>query len=283
MVSFINGTMTNAGMSPIVEAKVLNPFNIKEFVVSKRIVLDVRVRNKRDWLYDIKVQTTRHPAFTNRVLYYWADTYSSQMSRGDIFTQLRPVISIILTRFPVFSQIPKVHVVFELRARENPKIVMTNQAQFHFLQLAESIKQQLNSLEGIRPDFLDWLNFFAFGGEKSEVEMAALTHDNPLIQEAYAELQRFYGDHETRERMRDLRRFIVDYELGINASKEEAMAQGMASGKADSIIFMLTHRYGFVPQDVQKVLLSITDIARLDALMALVYDSKSMDEFVSSL
>ena len=118
-------------MTPIVEAKVLNPFNIKEFVVSKSIVLDVRVKDERGWLYDIEVQTSRKTAFPNRILNYWASMYSSQLLRGDQSTLLRPVISIILTRFQIFPQLQNVHQVFELRARENPDILLTDQLQIH--------------------------------------------------------------------------------------------------------------------------------------------------------
>ena len=48
LLSFINGVRTNAGALPIVKATVQNPFNIKEFVASKGIILDVRAKDEHN-------------------------------------------------------------------------------------------------------------------------------------------------------------------------------------------------------------------------------------------
>ena len=279
LLSFINDVLLDTGMRPIVKAEVMNPFNIKDFAVSKQIVLDVRVRDERDWLYDIEVQTFDHTAFVNRALDYWADTYSSQLARGSHYTLLRPVISIILTSFPLFPRLKNPHTVFELRARENPDVIMTDHLQIHFLRIQKDQKRQLTELEGIRRGLCDWLNFFTFGGIKTETEMAALTHDNPIIQEAYAELQRFYANGETREKIKERERFLTDYELGINASK----AEGEAKGKADAIVQLLTFRFAFAPQEIQAQLLALQDIGQLDRLMKVAYDCQTLDEFASHL
>ena len=277
--SFINGTLTNAGMRQIVEAKVLNPFNIKEFVVSKSIVLDVRVKDESERFFDIEVQTSGHLAFPNRILDYWADTYSSQLARGLDFVSLRPVISIILTEFPIFPQLKNIHNVFEIRSRENPEVLLTDHLQIHFLRISEVQKHRLSRLEGIHRDLCDWLNFFAFAGEKSEGEMAALTSDNPIIQEAYAELQRFYADGEAREKIREARRFLRDYEIGMGASR----AEGKAEGKADLIIRFLTRRFKAVSQEVQDKLTTLTDVDDLDHLFDLAQDCDTLEEFQKNL
>ena len=97
LCSFINAVRIDAGMTSIVQAKVQNPFNIKDFVVSKRIVLDVRVKDEHEHLYDIEVQGANHAAFSNRVVEYSADTFVGQFKSGADYTALHPVMSIILT------------------------------------------------------------------------------------------------------------------------------------------------------------------------------------------
>ena len=59
----INAVLKNSGHVPIKTAEVLNPFNIKEFAVDKQIVLDVRVKDELDRIYNIEIQTTPHTAF----------------------------------------------------------------------------------------------------------------------------------------------------------------------------------------------------------------------------
>ena len=105
--------------------------------------------------------------------------------------------------------------------------------------------------------------------------MPALTRDNPIIQEAYAELQRFYADNETREKIRERERFLRDYELGMNASKAE--------GQARTIVHILTYRFHSVSEAVQTKLFSLFDIELLDRLTALALKCDTLEEFASKL
>ena len=281
--SFINAVRLDAGMSPIVQATVLNPYNIKEFVASKRIILDVRVKDEQERLYDIEVQSSNHLAFTNRVLEYWSDTFVSQMKSGMDYTALRPVMSIILTEFPIFPQLKNIHNIFQIMAKENPEIVLTQDFQIHFVRLSEVHKGHLDKLADLRRDLRDWVQFFAYAADKTEDAMSNLTDNNPIIREAYEEMQRFYANPETREKARERRQFIFDYNLGINASREEGEAKGKAEGKAEgkagTIIRQLTRRFGRVSQSLEEKLYQTTDLDQLDRLADLVLDCQSLDEF----
>ena len=295
LLSFINSVRTNAGALPIVKAEVLNPFNIKEYQASKGIVLDVRAKDEHDHLYDVEVQTSNHPAFPNRSLDYWSDTFSAQLKSGMEYSELRHVISIILTSFRIFPQLEDIHTIFQITAKENPKVLLTDAFQMHYLRLYDVIRGRLDKLDSLCRDLRHWLLFFAFGGIKTEGEMAALTENSPIIQEAYAEMQRFYANPETREKARERRRFLVDFNLGMNASKEEGKVEGRAEGRAEgkvegvaegeakSIVYTLGRRFSVVPEVIQTKLLAITDVTHLDRLMALSFDCQSLEEFASHL
>ena len=75
--------LINSGHVPIKTAEVLNPFNVKEFAVVKRIVLDVRVKDERDEIFNIEIKTTPHSAFVERIMFGWADTFSAQLHAGN--------------------------------------------------------------------------------------------------------------------------------------------------------------------------------------------------------
>ena len=279
LLSFINGVRTNAGSPPIVKVTVQNPFNIKEFQASKGIILDVRAKDEHDHLYDIEVQTTTHPAFPNRTLDYWSDTFASQLKSGMEYKELRHVISIILTSFRIFPQLEDVHTIFQITAKENPKVLLTDAFQMHYLRLYDVIHGRLDKLDSLCRDLRHWLIFFAFAGTKTEDEMAALTENSPIIREAYEEMQRFYANPETQDKARERRRFLVDYYWGMSSSK----AEGKAEGKADSIVFILCERFQIVPQDVQMKLMSLMDIEQLDHLRILAFRCNSLEEFASHL
>ena len=71
LLSLLNAVMTNIGHPKIVEAKVLNPFNIQEYPTDKQIRLDVRVVDELKAMYNVEVQTDSHTSFFDRMLYYW--------------------------------------------------------------------------------------------------------------------------------------------------------------------------------------------------------------------
>lgn len=279
LISYINGVRLNAGMMPIVQATVLNPFNIKDFVVSKKIVLDVRVKDERDWLYDIEVQNSSHLAFINRMVHYWSETYSSQMRMGLDSTILRPVMSIILAAFPIFPQLHNVHNIFRIAAEENPSVILTEDFQIHFLRISEFRKRRPEQLGGMNRDLRDWLNFFANGAKLTEAEMSQLTNNSPLIKEAYEEMQRFFANPETRELARERRQFLFDFNLGMNSSK----AEGEAKGEARTIVRQLTKRFGTIPSSLEEKLYGISDIDKLDILADSVIDCQSLKDFETGL
>ena len=275
LVSFINSVRLDSGQLPIVQAKVLNPFNIKEFDASKGIILDVRAKDESNRLYDVEVQTSSHPAFPNRMLDYWAESFSSQLKSGMEYAELRQVLSIILSDFRIFPQLENIHNIFEIRAREKPSFVMSDAFQMHVLRVFEVREGDPAKQSLLCRDLRDWLLFFAHGGKLSEAEMSNITDNNPVIQEVYCEMQRFYSNPEAREKARQRRRFLVDFNLGMTASE--------AKGQARTILFYLQRRFGIVPLDLENRLLSMSDIGYLDRLRDLSFDCNSLDEFESGL
>jgi len=259
LVSFINGVRTNAGMTPIVQATVLNPFNIKEFDASKGIILDVRAKDEHDRLYDVEVQISNHPAFPNRMLDYWSETFVSQLKSGMDYTELRQVLSIILTEFRIFQQLENIHNIFEIRAREKPSYVMTDAFQMHVLRVLEVREGDPAKLLQLCRDLRDWLLFFAFGGKLTEAGMSNITDNNPMIQEAYTEMQRFYANPDAREKARQRHRYLVDYNLGMSSSR----AEGKVEGKIEIALEM--KKEGFDLDMIARLTgLSLEQISQLD-------------------
>jgi predicted transposase/invertase (TIGR01784 family) len=260
--SLLNGVLTDIGQPGIVKATVLNPFNIKEFAVDKNLVLDVRVEDELKRLYDIEVQTSRHTGFENRTLRYWADTYSSQLRIGDEYVQLRPVKSIIITEFPIFSRLKRLHAVFEIRSRENPDVLLTDQFQMHFLRLGDMLKNDLEGLNELGSELQSWMKFFAFGATTPEDKMQTLLENNREVRDAYLEYQRFTLNPEMREKAKQRQRFLEDYKIGMDAAKDEGIAIGEAKGKTETAFKMKSK--GFPLPDIADITgLSVSEIERL--------------------
>ncbi|MDR0337085.1 MAG: Rpn family recombination-promoting nuclease/putative transposase [Planctomycetaceae bacterium] len=232
--SLINAVLKDkSGRNPIEKAIVLNPFNMTDYVVDKQIVLDVRVADCSGCAFNIEIQTYPHPAFRERILYGWSDSYSSQLSIGINFKELRPVITIVITEFAVIPKSQDVHLVFELRERDNHNLLLSEHIQIHIWQLHEIMKGHDHVLQAVSPDLAHWSQFLAHGGMKSEEEMATLTENDPKIIEAHREFLRFNSDPQTRELARRRHLFLVDQYLAQAAFKAEGREEGLVEGRAE--------------------------------------------------
>ena len=221
----INAVLENSGHIPIKKATVLNPFNIKEFAVDKEIVLDVRVTDERDRVFCIEIQTVPHTAFIERVMFGWADSFSGQLHAGHQYHKLKPVFCIVITEFKVRADLDAVHLIFELRERNRPAIVLSGHLQIHFLQLYELLKGRREVLDGVPPNLRHWLNFLAFGGLKEDSEMSQLVENDPLVMSAVSELRHFASDPNMQELERRRKLWRLEYHSGLEAAKEEGKSE----------------------------------------------------------
>ena len=259
LLSLLNGVLSDIGQPLIVKATVLNPFNIQEFPNDKEIRLDVRVEDEMGKKYNIEVQKATHTGFYNRTLYYWTETYDSQIQRGEDYNLLRPVRSIIITEFPVFPELKQLHTVFELRARENPAVLLTDHLQIHFLRLGNLDRQGLSGLDALCVGLQRWVQFFVFGSEWEDEKMSTVLQDVPEVQAAYNEYKRFAADPVMREKIKARERYWTDRSLDRGEAREEG-----ESKKAVEIAQNLKGM-GLSPSDIARATgLSPSEIERLN-------------------
>ena len=299
----INAVLENSGHVPIKSATVLNPFNIKEYAFDKQIVLDVRVQDELDRFFNIEVQIAPHKAFIERIMFGWAETFTAQIHAGDQYHKLKPVFCIVITEFRVFDD-DSVHLIFELRERNRPKIVLSNHLQMHFLQLHGVLQGRSEVLEGVSPNLRRWLNFMSFGGLKGEQEMSLLVENDPLVMQAVTELQRFSSDPAMRDIERRRRLWKLEYYSGLTAAKEEGVAEGVAigvargkaEGKAEGraegeaegeargmVLAFLRVRFKRVPKNIEKAVRAMTDLTALKSLAVHAETCESLNEFAEAL
>jgi predicted transposase/invertase (TIGR01784 family) len=258
---------------------------VKEFAVDKQIVLDVRVTDELERIFNIEIQTTSHTAFIERVIFGWSDTFSAQLHAGNQYQKLKPVYCIVITEFNVLAKADtdNVHLIFELRERNHPEVVLSNHLQIHFLRLYELLQGRLDLLEDVSPELRYWLYFLIYGGLKGEEEMSQLVENDPLVMQAVAELQRFASDPEMRELERRRKLWKLEYYSGLEAAKEEGKAEGKIEGEAKSIIRTLTKRFQTISPVTTEKVLELTDLAEIEHLADFAYDCQSLAEFEEAL
>ena len=263
LLSLLNAVMTNIRQPMIVKAKVLNPFNLQEYPTDKQIRLDVLVEDELKTRYNIEVQTDSHKSFFDRMLYYWAETYGLLLERGDNYRKLRPVRSIVITEFPVFPELKELHTVFEIRARENPAVLLSQHFQMHVLRLGDWMRNSQSGLDSLCVGLQRWMQFWGLGLKTEAKAMSAMLQDVPEVLSAYEEYRQFSADPKMREKVRARKRFLDEQEILLNDMREEGEAIGEARKARETAQNM--KREGLDSAFIAKMTgLSVSEIERLD-------------------
>jgi predicted transposase/invertase (TIGR01784 family) len=228
--SLLNAVMTDIGLPAIVEATVINPFNVQEYPADKQIRLDIRVVDESKAMYNVEVQTDSHASFFDRMLYYWAETYGSLLKRGEDYRKLRPVRSIVITEFPVFPELKNLHAVFEIQSKENPAVLLSRHFQMHVLRLGDWLRNDLSGLDSLCVDLQRWMQFWGFGSKWEENKMSAVLQDVPEVGAAYDEYKRFTADPVMREKVKARQRFLDEQQI----IQEDVRAEGRVEGKIET-------------------------------------------------
>jgi predicted transposase/invertase (TIGR01784 family) len=202
---------------------------------------------------------------------------------GDKYHELNPVFCIVITEFRIIADRDAVHLVFELRERGNPKIVLSDHLQIHFLQLYGLLNGRREILEGVSANLRRWLNFLVFDSSMEENEMSQLVENDTLVMSAVAELKHFAADPDMRELERRRKLWRLEYHSGLHAAKAEGVAIGEARGKADIVLLLLQKKFPKVPKRIEEAVRSMTDPTALESLAAHVVDCQSLEEFEKAL
>jgi len=218
--SLLSGVMTDVGMPPVAKATVLNPFNIQEYAIDKRIILDVRVEDEAGTFYNVEVQKQADTDFQERMLFGWAETYGSQLLRGEGYDELCPVRSVIITEFPIFPLLNRLHAVFELRSREDSQVLFSDHCQMHVLRLGDLLRN-LSGLDQFGLNLQRWMQLWAFGSKLEEDEMSTMLQDCPPVLAAYEEFKQFSSNPEMREKVRARERYLNDERLKLAGARRE--------------------------------------------------------------
>lgn len=94
--SFLNSIMRLPKELKILELEYISNEQVPDFGQSKRSIVDVKVRDKAGNTYIVEMQNGYVDAFLARVQFYGCKAFSSQLQRGQLYTELTPVVVIVV-------------------------------------------------------------------------------------------------------------------------------------------------------------------------------------------
>ena len=262
----------SAGRRLIESVEIENPFNVANFANQKTSIVDVKAKDEKGKTYDIEMQLVDAMGFTDRVLYYWSKIYSSMLNRGDIYEQLRPVISIVVTRFELFPQLTDLHNVFTLSAEKDPAVLFSDQIEIHSLELIdtklERLVREAEDQHGNQFQLQNWMEYLRNGNRKTEAEMDTLICTTPGLGETHARYTQFTEDDELRELAFAREKYERDHLAQLTLAKRKGREEGELLMGTRMLTSILQARFSEAfPLEDQIRITSLTDAEFLNALI----------------
>ncbi|HIJ82788.1 MAG: hypothetical protein HW380_2014 [Magnetococcales bacterium] len=273
LVSFLNAILTLQAPHMITEVQILDPYLAPKIKGMKDTFLDVRVRDQSRRDYIIEMQVLNVAGFEKRVLYNACKVFAGQIKKGEEYHLLTNVVAITITDFIMFGELRETINRFMLRAAANSDISLED-LELVFAELPKFTKGE-DQLDGIVEK---WFYFLKHAGDLEAVPKTLA--EVPAIKKAF-EIANKAGltpeeldDQERREMFIQDQRGAIQFaeQKGRKAGHEE----GFREGRAATLIQLLQHRFGSVPDWVQGKL-AVADLETLEKLMQRMFDAPSLE------
>ena len=224
---FLNAILGD--QAQITEIEIINPILGQQDDLDKLSILDVAARDSTGRQYDIEMQTSLPAGLRQRLTYYTASMYVGQMSEGDLYTGLRPAISICVLDAVMFAQTPDIHSDFRLRSR-NAELDLTDNLQIHILELPKYVVPSDNRV--ISDPVEAWLYFFCRADEMTTEEIKQ-RFNSPAFSEAAEVLNMIQRTPEQRSQYELRLKAQRDDQARLQHARAEGRAEGEAKGRAE--------------------------------------------------
>jgi predicted transposase/invertase (TIGR01784 family) len=223
--------------SPIADVEVLNPELSKESAEAKGTVLDILARLADGRQVNLEMQATARGWRMSRGVFYCARVLASQLSRGEDYHELNPVVGIFILDF---RSLPgeRYHSKFEL-LEVHDQARLADDLTIHVVELPK-LPQLPPAGEG--PAVLKWGRFLA---AQSDEELEQVAMSDPDLRDAKTALEELSQDPAARRlaEERQLAAFNHRYTMAQERKegREEGRREGRAEGRAEALRDAVEH------------------------------------------
>lgn len=279
----LNSILKVSLQSPITEISILNPFSQRDRSTRKATVFDIKARDESGREFIVEVQLFAHTNFPERLLFYGAREYSSQLSEGDSYAELKPVFVVCFTAAILFRTGPQFHSRFRL-VDTDQCIVLTDHFEVHVIELPKFAKR----LSELRDDEERWIYFLRhsqdFDDRSLPETLAAITEikqatgtltmvsQSPKDRERYEASLKAWRDEDAR------RRFAV--ETAFEDGRITGMNEGELREARRTVLQLGELRFGAPTKTLRLKLERITDLETLRGIVPRVLECRSWTELL---
>jgi predicted transposase/invertase (TIGR01784 family) len=223
LISFLNGILYQ-GESIVQDLTILNPYQAPKIRGIKDTYLDVKALLSTGKTVIIEMQVLNVEGFEKRILYNAAKAYSIQLSAGEAYSTLNPVIALTITDFEMFEDIEKPISHFILKEKECLVNYAIEDLELVFVELPK-FKRTLDQLETLTDK---WIYFLQHAPDSRTVpETMGEVRE---IQQAFEMANQATLTPEELDELEHQLFFIQDQRGAIAKAANQALQQGLQQG-----------------------------------------------------
>ena len=227
LIHLLNSLLNLENEKEIEDLELMNPEE-KESLEDQKSIMDLRAQDKKKNIYNIEIQLQPHKAYLERILRYQCKNYiqSNTMEKG--FHENPYVYHISILDFDLFKEDLIYHHTFKILSPQNLLIDFSNKFQFDIFELR---KFKIQDYKLLKAKLEKWIFFFKNSDTQNESLMNTFYND-PLLKEAYEELQKISLDPKNRHLYDQKEKWIM-LELTKKHEMEEEKLLKFQEGKAE--------------------------------------------------
>ena len=189
-------------------------------------IMDLRAELSDKTQCLIEIQLKEQVNEIERMLYYWSNSYSRQLLRGNEYIKLNKTISIVILDHEIeeMKGFEELGIKWQIRDNFTGKQVLTENFEMVIIEIPKAIRVYERDKENPISQWMMFLN----NPNKSEVSQ--IMKENKEVKFAYEELEKVSGDEKLR-RIAELReKAIRDDKAALDFAIQKGMKQGIEQG-----------------------------------------------------
>jgi predicted transposase/invertase (TIGR01784 family) len=274
LMSFLNAILYN-GEPTIQDLEIIDPYTAPAITGLKDTYLDVKAKITGDITVIIEMQVINVEAFTKRVIYNAAKTYSTQLKPRQGYSKLTPLIALTITDFVLFENTEKFlsHFVFK-EVEENFEYY--REIELVFLELPK-FNQKLEQIQNL---IQSWVYFIKNAPELEDIP--DILASVPEIKTAFNIANRSALSLKELEGLEKREMFFEDQRGAVIKGMQEGRQEGLIEGQIGLILRQLARRTGEISPAIQTRIQQLSP-EQLDDLGEILLDFTNQEDLIGWL
>ena len=223
-LNFINAILNREGNNAFTSITFSDKEIVPPRIEGKLSFLDVLVKMDDGTRVHVEVQVLMDEYMVNRSLYYWGRIYSRELEKGDLYGDLRPVITINLLDFNQFPQYQTYINTYHI-TNDDTHDILTNHLEMHFIELKKIHISDIKKLKRSER----WIAYFS--PNFTDQERRALAMSDTAIREAMDYEKQFATNNELKSAYWEHERTMRDIASALYSREKAGQERGERIGQ----------------------------------------------------